>query len=191
MPALMVPAEHPSLSSRSPSLSPNLFRCDVPQRAVAQPPRERCCLGMWSVEMVGGGLWENWCGCPCSAITKAVGASAATPSTRYFPFLVKWGRDAKLHLCGTEAEVLASISLLVLLQKKKKSVLLLLKMNEMQNGWEEENEEMGWRGRAMAGSCWPVPSEMKLWKHWCCAGGGILASWSIWVIRLGLLMQAA
>ena len=41
-----------------------------------------------------------------------------TPSTRYFPFLVKWGRDAKLHLCGTEAEVLASISLLVLLQKK-------------------------------------------------------------------------
>ena len=46
--------------------------------------------------------------------------------------------------------------------KKEKSVLLLLKMNEMQNGGEEENEETGWRGRAMAGSCRPVPSEMKL-----------------------------
>lgn len=53
MPALIVPAEHPSEFSRSSSLWPNLFRCDVPWRSSSAAPRVRCCLGMWSVEMMG------------------------------------------------------------------------------------------------------------------------------------------
>lgn len=106
MPALIVPAEHPSEFSRSPSLCPNLLRCDVPWRGLSTAPRVRCCLGMWSVEMMGitGRLvWvpmlcyhkDSW-QCHCYPVESIFS---------FFIFFFSVGA-AEIHLCATEMAAL-------------------------------------------------------------------------------------
>lgn len=47
------------------------------------------------------GLWEDWCGCPCSTITKSLGTHTASPSSQYFFFPLFSIGAAELHLRGS------------------------------------------------------------------------------------------
>lgn len=103
MPALIVPAEHPSEFSRSSSLCPNLFRCDVPWRGLSTAPRVHCCLGMWSVEMMG--IMGRLVWVPMLHYHKDSWHSYCYPVESIFS-LFSIGA-AELHLCGSEMAVLA------------------------------------------------------------------------------------
>lgn len=107
MPTLIVPAEHPSEFCRSPSLCPNLFRCDVPWRGLSAAPRVHCCLGMWSVEMMG--IMGRLVWVPMLHYHKDSWHSCCYPVESIF-FLFST-RAAELHLCATEMHVWLSISL--------------------------------------------------------------------------------
>lgn len=175
MPALIVPAEHPSEFSRSPSLCPNLFRCDVPWRGLSTAPRVRCCLGMWSVEMMG--IMGRLVWVPMLHYHKESWHPCCYPVESIFSFFSIGA--AELHLCGTQMFWL-NTSLSFTLLNGVKVCCYWGETSEIEKAMRAEKV---WC-KMMAGSWRLMPGEMELWKHLSRAGGGVLTSWSIRLIRV-------
>lgn len=174
MPALIVPAENPSEFSRSPSLCPNLFRCDVPWRGLSAALRVRCCLGMWSVEMIG--IMGRLVWVPMLHYHKDSWHPCCFPVESIFLFLV-----LGLQNCISVAlKCFGSVLVWVPMLNSVKVCHCWGKMSEIEKLMKDEKV---WC-KMMATSWRLMPGEMELWKHLSCAGGGVLTSWSIRLIRV-------